>query len=280
MADRAGTPGGEKRMKELNIEEIHEITLDILKKIDEIVTEQGMKYYLAYGSLIGAVRHRGFIPWDDDLDIMMVRPDYEKLIQYFIENAKMLYPLKVFTYDTCENYPHMIARICDMRYPIVVENEIDCGMGVFVDVYPLDGMGSDEKTWNRVMRRRQQLIAASYYATRIHFEIPKKKYRIVDKYLLYLYAKSRGREYFLKKIEAYKDYFPWETSRYVGCAVWGKELFDKKYFLDTMRMPFEDMQVMVPAGYDGLLKCSYGDYMQLPPEEERQPQHNYAAYRE
>lgn len=266
-------------MKELSLEEIHEITLDILKKIDRIVTAQGLKYFLAYGSLIGAVRHRGFIPWDDDLDIMMLRPDYDKFVQYFLEHEKELYPLKIFTHDTCENYPHMIARVCNLDYPIVVNNEIDCGMGIFVDVYPLDGMGEEEKVWKPLIRRRQQLIAASYYATRIHFEIPKKKYRILDKYLLYLYAKWKGSAYFLDKLERYKEYFPLETSRYVGNVVWvGMELLEKEWFRDTLRLPFEDMEAMVPEGYDALLRCGYGDYMQLPPEEARRPQHNYAAY--
>lgn len=265
-------------MRELTIEEIHEITLNILKKIDEVAIELNLKYYLAYGSLIGAVRHHGFIPWDDDLDIMMLREDYEKLITYFMEHEKELYPYKIFSNRNNKDYPHMIARVCNVDYPIEVENEIPCGMGVFVDIYPIDGMGNDKAAWQRMMKKRQQLIAGSYYATRKHFEIPKKRYRAFDKYLLYLFAKWKGKNYFLDRLEQYKNRFSLDASRYAGCIVWEQEMFEKEYFLETERLPFEGMLVMVPKQYDRLLRISYGDYMKLPPVEEQQPQHNYKAY--
>ena len=82
-------------MKELSIEEIHEGTLGILKKIIEICDEINVNYFLAYGSLIGAVRHGGFIPWDDDLDIVMLRPDYEIFNQYCLKHERELYPFKL-----------------------------------------------------------------------------------------------------------------------------------------------------------------------------------------
>lgn len=270
---------GEERMQELTIQEIHEVTLGILKKIDAVASAQDLKYFMAYGTLIGVIRHQGFIPWDDDLDIMMVRRDYEKLIAYFEEHEEELYPYKVFTVQNNKNYPHMIARICNTEYPIRVNNEKECGLGVFIDVYPLDGLGTDPAVWRRMLRKRQQLIAGSYYATRKRFEVPKKKYRIPDKFLLYVFAKIVGRDFFTNQLEQYKNIFSWDDSRYVGCAVWEPEMFEKKYFMETTRMPFCDMQVMVPKEYDKLLRTSYGDYMQLPPEEDRHPQHNYKAYR-
>lgn len=274
---RSGNNPVEK--EELTIEEIHAISLAILKKIDSVAEQLHLQYFLAYGSLIGAVRHHGFIPWDDDLDIMMPRDDYEKIIAYFVKEEKTLYPYRVFSNRNHADYPHMIARICNVEYPIEVKNEIPCGMGVFVDVYPLDGMGNDKAHWQRMMRKRQQLIAGSYYATRQHFEMPGKKYRILDKYLLYLFAKWKGKKYFLDRLEAYKNCFLWDESQYVGCIVWEPEMFEKKYFLETVRLPFEDMQVMVPKEYDELLRVSYGNYMELPAEEQRHPQHNYKAYR-
>lgn len=264
--------------RELNIDEVHAVTLDILKKIDELTAKLGLSYYMAYGSLIGVVRHQGFIPWDDDLDIMMRRADYEKFLMYCNEHEEELYPYRLFSNRNNENYPHMIARFCNVEYPVVVNNEIPCGMGVFVDIYPLDGMGNSRKVWKKMMRTRQQLIAGSYYATREKFEIPKKKYRIVDKYLLYLFAKWKGKKYFLDRLEQYKNCFSWDESRYVGCIVWEPEMFEKEYFEETARLPFCDMQVMVPKEYDKLLHTSYGNYMELPPEDARHPQHNYKAY--
>lgn len=264
--------------KELKLEEIHAVTLDILKKIDALTQKLQLSYYMAYGSLIGVVRHQGFIPWDDDLDIMMRREDYEIFLEYCIEHESELYPYRIFTNRNNPEYPHMIARFCNVEYPVEVDNEIPCGMGVFVDIYPLDGMGNSAAEWKRMMRVRQQLIAGSYYATRLKFEIPKKKYRIIDKYLLYLFAKWKGKAYFFARLEQYKTRFAWEKSRYVGCIVWEPELFERTYFEETTRLPFCDMQVMVPKEYDKLLRTSYGNYMELPPEEARRPQHNYKAY--
>ena len=103
-------------MKELSIEEIHEGTLGILKKIIEICDEINVNYFLAYGSLIGAVRHGGFIPWDDDLDIVMLRPDYEIFNQYCLKHERELYPFKLINRKNEKNI-HIILpvlMICDI----------------------------------------------------------------------------------------------------------------------------------------------------------------------
>ena len=96
---------------EMSIEEIHEVTLAILKKIDAIAEEIGIRYFMAYGSLIGVVRHRGFIPWDDDLDMMMIREDYEKFLAYFEEHEQELVPYKIFNNRNNAGYPHMITGV-------------------------------------------------------------------------------------------------------------------------------------------------------------------------
>lgn len=90
------------------------------------------------------MRHKGFIPWDDDVDIMMPRDDYQKLISYFKDNSEKLKPLELFSYYNNEKYPHMISRISDSRYILDVDNEADYGIGLFVDIYPMDGVGNSE----------------------------------------------------------------------------------------------------------------------------------------
>lgn len=266
-------------MQELTMDEIHEVTLGILKKIDEIASGEHLTYYMAYGTLIGVIRHQGFIPWDDDLDLMMLREDYDRLVEYFDRHEKELYPYKILTPQNNKKYPHMIARVCNVEYPVVVENEQDCGMGVFIDIYPMDGVGSDLAVWRRMLKWRQQLVAGCYYATRLHFEIPKKTYRIPDRFLLYLFAKCVGRDFFTNRLEAYKSRFDWEKSRYIGCAVWEQDTYEKSDFDRVIKMPFEGMEVPVPAEYDRVLRPLYDDYMKLPPEESRQPHHNYRAYK-
>lgn len=104
-------------MKELSIQEIHEGTLGILKKIIDICDKVGVNYYLAYGSLIGAVRHGGFIPWDDDLDIVMLRPDYEVFCQYCMKHERELYPFKLINRQSEKNILIILLglMICDIR---------------------------------------------------------------------------------------------------------------------------------------------------------------------
>lgn len=266
--------------KELNMDEIHAVTLDVLKKIDELTTELGMPYYMAYGSLIGVVRHQGFIPWDDDLDIMMRRADYEKFLDYCISHEEELYPYRLLSIRNNENYPHMIARLCNVEYPIVVNNEIPCGMGVFVDIYPLDGVGNDLEQLKPVIKRSRRLIDMMFWATRQNFERPKKWYRTPDKFVKYCYAKCRGKKYLQSELEKIGSMYPYEASKYIGVITWGTdmEMYPKEYFETSERLSFEDMEVMVPGEYKKILEQIYGNYMELPPVEKRCAQHNYKAY--
>lgn len=266
--------------RELNIDEVHAVTLDILKKIDKLTAKLGLPYYMAYGSLIGVVRHQGFIPWDDDLDIMMRRVDYEQFLDYCIEHEEELYPYRLMSNRNNENYPHMIARLCNVEYPVVVNNEIPCGMGVFVDIYPLDGMGSDLEKLKPVLKRSHKLVDMNFWATRQKFERPKKWYRIPDKFVRYCYSRFRGKTYIQGELKKIGELFPDEESKYIGVITWGTDMmpFEKEYFASSKRMPFETMDVPVPVEYKKVLEKIYGDYMEMPPMEKRSPQHNYCAY--
>lgn len=128
-------------MKELSVEETQKVSLEILKTVAHICKTIGVRYCLIYGTLIGAVRHHGFIPWDDDLDIMMPRPDYERFLSYFKKHQSEYKHLELFNHDENANYPYMITRISDSRYQINMDNEKPYGMGVFIDIYPYDGLG-------------------------------------------------------------------------------------------------------------------------------------------
>lgn len=132
-------------MKELTTREMQEVSLEILHTIASICEKQHLRYALIYGTLIGAVRHKGYIPWDDDVDIMMPRPDYDSLLQYLKENIADYPYLKVFNREECPEYPYMITRISDQRYRIEMENEKPFGLGVFIDIYPYDGLGDTKQ---------------------------------------------------------------------------------------------------------------------------------------
>lgn len=131
-------------MKFLELSEIHQVTIGVVKKIIDICKNQNIKYFVMYGSLIGAVRHKGFIPWDDDFDIIMLRPEYERFMNYCYTHKEELKPYQLINRYTNENYPFNISRFCDCRYEMIRDDgEENAGMGIFVDIYPFDGLGNN-----------------------------------------------------------------------------------------------------------------------------------------
>lgn len=142
--------------KPLTIEEIHEGTLEVIKKLIEICDEININYFVAYGSLIGAVRHKGFIPWDDDFDVIMLRPDYDKFCRYCDEHEKELYPFRLMNYKNTPDYPFTISRLNDLRYRMESVGYPDAGMGLFIDIYPYDGCGNKYSIKYKIIEKNKK----------------------------------------------------------------------------------------------------------------------------
>ena len=269
--------------EELNIEQIHQVTLDIVKKLIEICDEIHVNYYVAYGSLIGVVRHKGFIPWDDDFDVVMLRNDYEKFCDYCTKHQKEMRPYKLLTRENEEKYPYNIARLNNMDYQAVYDNVQGYDSGIFIDIYPIDGAGTNaEQVMKRVKKKKSNLFRITLWSIDDHYtkSTYHKWYRSVIKYFVRLYAKIRGSKYFLDQLEAFKNLYDIDESRYIAEMTWdsGLTLYEKKWFDDYLYMDFENLKVKVPVGYDEFLRCHYGDYMKLPPKEEQIPHHEYKVY--
>ncbi len=271
-------------MRKLDIKEIQDVSLEILKIVADICERENLRYYLTYGTLIGAIRHKGFIPWDDDIDIAMPRPDYEKLLEYLKNNAEEYKYLELFDISTCPDYPYMIARVSDNRYVIDVQNEKPYGMGVFIDIYPLDGLGQTEDEALKYGLRGDRLSSLCYQATRTKYavEITKGFVKKIIKFPAFLLAKICGKNYFVKKLSKLAAQKKYEDHNYVGCIVWLsggiKDIFKKEWYDDYVRVPYEKYEFRIPARYDEILTHIYGDYMELPPEEDRIGHHYYDAY--
>jgi lipopolysaccharide cholinephosphotransferase len=273
-------------MKEqLTMQQTQAISLEILRTVADICEAQNLRYALIYGTLIGAVRHHDYIPWDDDVDIMMPRPDYDKLLAYLDDHIGEYPNLKVFNRQTCKDYPYMITRISDDRYVIEMENEKPYGMGVFIDIYPYDGLGVTKEEAVRYGLKGDRLSSLCYQASRDHFamETTTSALRKLLKFPVYLVAKLCGKDFFQKKLEKLARVKDYDTSEYVGCVIWlswgEKDIFPRKWFDETIMMPFGKYSFRVPKEYDAVLRHEYGDYMQLPPEKDRIGHHFYKVYK-
>lgn len=263
-------------MKELSISEIQKGSLEILKIVSEVCKKLELTFFLAYGTLIGAVRHHGFIPWDDDIDIMMPRKDYELLINYFHINSQKLYPLKIINMDNEEKYPYMITRVIDERFIICEKNINEYGLGLFIDIYPLDGVGNNKKENKKILKKTR------LYLSSICLFIPENiKIRYLQKLkrrILRTVLKRKGKKYFMQKLNNFVKSRDYDKYKYIGCIIWENDCYEKSLVEKTMLMKFEDAEFPVPIGYHEMLTQIYGNYMELPPENERIGHHEYRAF--
>ena len=262
--------------KLLDIEECKRIQLEILDTIDRFCQERGLRYSFAYGTLLGAVRHQGFIPWDDDIDLMMPRPDYDRFRKEF--KADGLYLLDLAERDDCVE---TFMKVCK-EGTILVDKHFGREIwGVNVDIFPLDGAPSEklEEHYASLDKIRETLFRICPY----YKSVKKGRFPLMLKYaakrLRYFYPGS-----FMdlkKKSVAGQQSFPYETSAIAGVyyeAEKVREFMDKQVFEHIGTLPFEGRVYPAIEQYDAYLTQLYGEYMQFPPVEKRVSNHVYDSY--
>ena len=264
-------------MRTIGLEEIKKIELDILKYIDQVCKEKNLRYFLCGGTLLGAIRHKGFIPWDDDIDIMMPRSDYDLFVK-FLKNSSGKY--RILTTEQ-KDYYYNFSKVVDSETLLNEYNykPID-DMGVYVDVFPLEGMPLDieerVKHFNKLHKLRKRINSFSMLKPKLR--------RNLFAYLKrsYLYKKNQKLDLlkFQREYENLAKHYNYDESEYVyasGGAYGKKDIFLRELFLNSIEIEFEGTTFIVPQCYDEYLKQLYGDYMQLPPIEKRISNHNYEA---
>lgn len=266
-------------MKEMSMEDIHSVSLQILKDLHQFCEENGIRYVLQGGTLLGAIRHKGFIPWDDDVDIAMPRPDYDR----FIQNYKSPNGYKVFSRELPDSKDVYIAyaRVCDMNETYVdYKNLIWNGepTGVWIDVFPLDGAEESDDLLNKRLKKIKQKADVANFVRYSHrpFSLcttfKKKIVWLVSKVISLFYSFNViDKQIKLCRSEAFES-----SPRYINCAFTGygiRECHRKECIEELVLVPFCGESFYAPKGYDEALKDKYGDYMQLPPEEKRIHRH-------
>ena len=266
--------------KQINItlDEMKKIELEILGKIDEICRKNNLKYSLAAGTLIGAIRHKGFIPWDDDIDIMMPRPDYEKLKQILLKNP--VEGLKYMSSDTQYDFYYPFAKVVSTQTTIKEYKALEIkDYGVFVDVFPIDGVYQNRmKRFFQVksLKILRNLIQISFHEE----EISNSKIKRYIKQVIAIFSKKVGFKRWVEianKIMKKCDYNNSEyvTELYNDISIKRNRIYQKYIYENVSYKQFEDKKFLVLDNYDKYLKDLFGNYMELPPIESQKSNHDF-----
>lgn len=251
------------------------VQLDLIKKLDEVCKKNHLRWFPMYGTLLGVVRHHGFIPWDDDVDIAMPREDYDKLLSLAETEFKQPY----FLQTTLNDEEYFGIYSC-LRNSETTGNRRTClekkqNSGIGIDIAPLDGcednliiyhisrfparvaavMGNtyvndfNQMTAAKILRRILRFTGFNYKKAYVWLERNNRKFKACD--------------YNKVAVRTHSDHF-WLS----------KDMWDKADFDSVVYMPFENMDLPVPAGYDHLLRQIYDDYMEFPPIDKRKEKHD------
>ncbi len=262
-------------MREIPNDELKVICVNILKRFNELCKDHNLKYSLAYGTLIGAVRHKGFIPWDDDIDVIMPREDYEKLLALKYDDGD--FEIKSCRYS--KDYYYMFAKMVDKHTCLIEEHIDNKNMGVYIDIFPYDRVSPDSPGFDRLVNKSM-------------------KYKKLSNHLISSGIKKDGEGSFhhiIKKIiqsavkPLRKPIINYMDKNFAGCSgdyylnlvnndCNTMNLILADFWDNLIDIEFEHHTMKAFKDYDKVLTSRYGSYMQLPPESEQVSNHNFTAY--
>lgn len=264
-------------MKKIDIEEYKEIVLRVLVRIDQICRENNLTYWLGYGTLLGAIRHKGFIPWDDDADIIMPRKDYYKL-QEIIRTGD--YGLNFISIDTEPNTIYPFGKVCDTGTIMYEKNFKKVpGYGAFVDVFPFDYMPDDNEERRKYCKKYRKNVKIITHSARTGYENSKSKLVNLQRFAAFHFTQMFDTGTLIKKMEDEFIEFNKVPTSYMGVP-WadGGVAFPVDYVMKVQDCEFEGYTLLIPSEADYILTEMYGDYMKLPPLDQQINKHQLQCY--
>lgn len=261
-------------MQTINIEEQKTIQKNILDEVVAFCEKNEIRYFLAYGTLLGAIRHKGYIPWDDDIDIHMPRPDYERFIELYNREKDSEY--KVVSHELDRRYEVPFAKI--YRKGTIV-NEFfykQSVFGVYVDIFPIDGIKSKWQAYICGQCVRFMYIKTMIFCKSQTFA---RKARLFTTKMILLPFSSHFILKSMRRIATRHNYEDCGQVCSFGSRTAMRELLPRDVFDNYVTVTFEGKEYRAPKGYEKYLTQKYGDYMQLPPEDRRVSTHDSQAYR-
>ncbi|WP_251548051.1 LicD family protein [Pumilibacter intestinalis] len=250
--------------------------LDMLKWFHEFCIENKLRYYALGGTMLGAIRHKGFIPWDDDIDVGMPREDYDKMIELVIDKQDEKYRLekplqnKDFVYQYCKLYDTSTTLVENTRYKTK--------RGVYLDIFPLDGIGNTQEESKKNFKKIDKKTA--YIMTKVcGLSKNRKLYKnlaiIVSRYIIF----PRWQKV-LKNLDILCRTRKFDDCDYVA-NLYGnwheREIVKREWFGTPCLYEFEDFEIYGVQNYDSYLSAIYGNYMKLPPIEKQKSHHDYLS---
>lgn len=270
-------------MREItDIDELKRIELDLLIILHSFCRERGIRYSLAGGTLLGAIRHKGFIPWDDDVDVMMPRPDYERFCREFSSPAA-----SVHTFENDRGYFYPFAKVYDDRTVVVEDRDPKGRSAVCVDVFPIDGLSDGDSDPRSVLSVQRLCYAAMSFrrAPPLFRRRPFAKQialwtaaplRLVPGHVRRALCRKM-----LRRLTARLVRTPFEDAPFAGPLTWGngmQEVHPRSAFEIKTDVEFEGATYPAIDGWREYLSADYGDYMTPPPPEKRVTHHDFRAW--
>lgn len=269
-------------MKELTLKELQNESLNILKNVHRFCVEHDITYTVSYGTMIGAVRHKGFIPWDDDVDIFMSRPDYDRFCSTYSDDRYVL-----VNKDKRSDCLIAFSRVCDTKQTCIksqmpwIRSQKD--LGVWIDIFPLDAVSDDSASFEKTYTELKRLYELSGRRRKALRDFSKEKplsYNLntIKKRVLAFF--KRRPEYYIDRITEISGSFSYGSTSYVAQLACPGIMarYDIKDVESVHLTDFEDTQLYIADGFDRMMRTVYGDYMKLPPENERVPQQDYIHF--